>query len=62
MTTLTTHQLSLRGPRASDIDDLFASHSDPHAMVYWSTPPHAATSVTQGLLDPWIIGFRATPH
>lgn len=62
MTVLTTNRLTLRGPRASDIDDLFAIYSDARAMAFWSTPPHKSRSVTQERLDRWISGFNAEPY
>ncbi|MEJ6398714.1 GNAT family N-acetyltransferase [Yoonia sp. 208BN28-4] len=43
---LNTDRLILRGPRDADIDAMFATYSDPVAMRYWSTPPHANRDVT----------------
>lgn len=37
--TLTGTRVQLRPLRASDADDLFAVHSDPHVMRYWSHVP-----------------------
>lgn len=48
---LKTKRLTLREPRATDIDAMFAVYSDPRAMKYWSTLPHEDPSVTQELLD-----------
>jgi len=48
---LNTERLTLRGPKASDLDAMFAVYSDPHAMAYWSTTPHADPSITKDLLD-----------
>ncbi|WP_439155241.1 GNAT family N-acetyltransferase [Yoonia sp.] len=48
---LTTRRLVLRGPQAGDIDGMFDNYSDPCAMRFWSTAPHADKSVTQRILD-----------
>lgn len=48
---LKTKRLTLRGPLACDLDDMFALYSDPRAMQYWSTAPHGSPSVTRALLD-----------
>lgn len=53
---LTTKRLTLRAPVMGDLDDMFAVYSDPRAMAYWSTAPHADPSVTQELLE------RRIPH
>jgi RimJ/RimL family protein N-acetyltransferase len=37
--TLVTPRLTLRPPRRGDEDDLFAIHSDPEVMRYFSEPP-----------------------
>jgi ribosomal-protein-alanine N-acetyltransferase len=37
--TLRTARLTLRPPRRGDEDDLFAIHSDPEVMRYFSEPP-----------------------
>ncbi|MES3022500.1 MAG: GNAT family N-acetyltransferase [Pseudomonadota bacterium] len=37
--TLTTARLTLRPPRSGDADALFALHSDPKVMRYFSEPP-----------------------
>lgn len=47
---LHTERLILRGAQAGDLEDMFAIYSDPRAMQYWSTAPHADPSVTQDLL------------
>ncbi|MDE9451813.1 GNAT family N-acetyltransferase [Aliiroseovarius sp. Z3] len=59
---MTTKRLTLRGPRPSDLDDLFAIYGDPRAMTYWSTPPHPDKSVTQARLDRWLSGFPTAPY
>ena len=48
---LTTERLILRPARQDDLMDLFAIYSDPHAMRYWSTPPHETPKRTQENLD-----------
>lgn len=62
MTILTTPRLTLRGPRPEDLEDLFAIYSNPKAMAYWSTPPHADIAVTKERLDRWTAEFATTPH
>jgi [ribosomal protein S5]-alanine N-acetyltransferase len=39
--TLSTERLKLRRPRPEDAPAMHAILSDPQAMRYWSTPPHA---------------------
>lgn len=58
---LTTERLILRGPRADDLDAMFAIFSDPAAMKHWSTLPHADKSVTEVRLDARIAQFAAAP-
>lgn len=58
---LHTPRLTLRGPRATDLDDLYAIYSHPDAMRYWSEPPHADPSVTHAHLDRLIQGFAKRP-
>jgi ribosomal-protein-alanine N-acetyltransferase len=45
-----TARLLLRRPRADDLDAMFGIMSDPRAMQYWSTVPHASVEVTR----PWL--------
>jgi len=59
---LTTSRLTLRGPQQSDLNDLFAVFSNPDAMRYWSTAPHADRTVTQERLDRMITRFETLPH
>jgi len=54
---LTTQRLVLRGPRASDLDAMFAIYSDPENMAYWSTAPHADLATTQKMLAGKIADF-----
>lgn len=45
-----TARLLLRRPRLDDLDAMFEMMSDPAAMRYWSTLPHASVDVTR----PWL--------
>lgn len=45
-----TARLLLRRPRPDDLDAMFGIMSDPRAMQYWSTVPHANAEVTR----PWL--------
>lgn len=45
-----TERLLLRRPRMDDLDAMFEIMSDPLAMRYWSTLPHASKEVT----GPWL--------
>lgn len=47
MTELATARLVLRRPREDDLPAFFAIMSDPRAMRYWSTLPHASLEVTR---------------
>ena len=49
-----TERLLLRRPRSDDLDAMFAITSDPRAMRYWSTLPHADRAVTRTWLDQMI--------
>lgn len=51
MTIITTARLVLRQPRSDDLDALYAIMSNPAAMRYWSTVPHASRENTAALLD-----------
>lgn len=46
-----TERLLLRRPRPTDLDGFFEIMSNPSAMRYWSTLPHADLSVTRIWLD-----------
>lgn len=61
MTRLVTSRLTLRGPVAADLDDLFAIYGDRDAMRYWSTEPHADKSVTRGMLARMQAAFDTDP-
>ena len=54
---LTTKRLVLRGPQPDDLAGMFANYSDPRAMRFWSTGPHADPSVTQRILDQHIAAW-----
>lgn len=45
-----TERLLLRRPRMDDLDPMFETMSNPEAMRYWSTLPHASREVTR----PWL--------
>ncbi len=51
---LITERLRLRRARPEDAVDLYAVFSDPRAMRYWSTPPHAEIGETRRWLDSMI--------
>jgi [ribosomal protein S5]-alanine N-acetyltransferase len=46
-----TERLVLRRPHADDLDAMFEIMSNPAAMRYWSTLPHADRDVTRPWLD-----------
>ena len=48
---IVTPRLRLRRARAADVDGLHAVFSNPAAMRYWSTPPHADLGQTREWLD-----------
>jgi ribosomal-protein-alanine N-acetyltransferase len=50
-----TERLLLRRARAEDAAAMHAIMSDPQAMRYWSTPPHASTAETER----WIASMIA---
>lgn len=54
-----TERLLLRRPRTDDLDAVFAIMSDPRAMRYWSTLPHADREVTRIWLDRMIARNEA---
>jgi len=47
MTVLKTERLVLRPARPDDVEAFHAIMSDPRAMRYWSTPPHATLDETR---------------
>ncbi len=51
---LRSARLLLRRPLTSDLEAMFAIMSDPQAMRYWSTLPHADRDVTRLWLDKMI--------
>lgn len=59
MDTIRTERLLLRRARAGDLDDIHAVLSDPRAMRYWSTPPHATIDQTRQWLDDMIAAPAA---
>jgi [ribosomal protein S5]-alanine N-acetyltransferase len=50
MIEIASARLALRGARESDLADLHAMFSDPAAMAYGSTEPHASLDVTRAWL------------
>ena len=55
--TLTTDRLTLRSLADDDVEDLFATFSDPEAMRHWSTPPHPSREETAALITQIRDGF-----
>ena len=56
---IVTERLLLRRPRPDDLDAMFEIMSDPRAMRYWSTLPHADRGVTRVWLDRMIARNEA---
>lgn len=54
-----TERLLLRRPRMDDLDAMFEIMSDPVAMRYWSTLPHASPDVTRPWLEQMIARTAA---
>ena len=54
-----TARLLLRRPRMDDLDAMFAIMSNPTAMRYWSTLPHASRDVTRPWLEKMIARTEA---
>jgi ribosomal-protein-alanine N-acetyltransferase len=46
---------------ALDLDPMFAVYSDPKAMRYWSTAPHANPEITKEILDRRIAAWDIAP-
>ena len=57
MTEIRTPRLLLRRARRDDLAAMHAVLSDPRAMRYWSTPPHADTTRT----ETWLESMLAIP-
>jgi len=55
---LNSARLRLRMLRASDVDALFALHSDPRVMRYWSTPAYTDVAQAQALFEKTDRGVR----
>lgn len=51
MTEILTARLRLRPAQPGDLDAFHAILSDPRAMAYWSSPPHADLARTAKFLD-----------
>ncbi|MDN2709462.1 GNAT family N-acetyltransferase [Janthinobacterium sp. SUN118] len=56
--TITTERLILRKPQPSDEADLFAMHSDPEVMRYFSEPPWQDASIAASKLAEDIAAFE----
>ena len=56
---LQTARLTLRHAQSGDLADLHAVLSDPRAMRWWSTLPHASLAETRTWLDGMIAGNAA---
>jgi ribosomal-protein-alanine N-acetyltransferase len=54
-----TERLLLRRPDVNDLDAMFEIMSNPVAMRYWSTLPHASRDVTRPWLDQMIARTAA---
>ena len=54
-----TERLLLRRPRMDDLDAMFEITSNPVAMRYWSTLPHASRDVTRPWLEKMIARTAA---
>ena len=54
-----TERLLLRRPRMDDLDAMFEITSNPVAMRYWSTLPHASRDVTRPWLEQMIARTAA---
>jgi RimJ/RimL family protein N-acetyltransferase len=52
-----TARLTLRRARIEDLDAIHAVMSDPEAMRYWSTPPHATLEESRA----WLISMIEEP-
>ena len=59
MTIISTARLVLRRPQAGDLEAFFAIMSDPRAMRYWSTLPHADRETTRRWLERKLAGNAA---
>jgi ribosomal-protein-alanine N-acetyltransferase len=58
-TTLRTERLLLRRPRPDDVAAMHAILSDPLAMRYWSSLPHASMAQTERWIAATIEAIRA---
>jgi ribosomal-protein-alanine N-acetyltransferase len=54
-----TERLLLRRPDMDDLDAMFEIMSNPVAMRYWSTLPHASRDVTRPWLEQMIARTAA---
>ena len=54
---LTGQRICLRGPRAQDIDDVFALFSHADVMRYWSSAPMRVRMQAEGKVEEMLDGF-----
>jgi len=59
LTEIRTARLRLRRARIGDLDAIHRVLSDPRAMLYWSTPPHATLKQSRAWLASMI---EVPPH
>ena len=55
---LVGQRLRLRGPRAQDVDDVFALFSHPGVMRYWSSAPMRARAQADGKIGEMLESFE----
>ena len=58
----TTGRLVLRPPQARDLGDIHQIFSDPEALTYWSSGPHASLEETRAWLQPLLDDPAASPY
>ena len=58
----TTDRLVLRPPQARDLADIHQVFSDPEALTYWSSGPHASLEETRAWLQPLLDDPAASPY
>ncbi|MDP1631473.1 MAG: GNAT family N-acetyltransferase [Caulobacter sp.] len=57
-----TERLLLRHPRLSDVAGMYAIMSDPRAMAYWSTLPHASLAQTELWVRKMVVEAESGPY
>lgn len=58
MSEIRTARLRLRRARMDDLEAIHRVLSDPRAMLYWSTPPHATLDQSRA----WLASMVEGPH